>query len=309
MHDELAWVVERTGARSVERVERIQSLWGGYGELSRLHLAGASAPSVILKRIVPPRGATSLSDARKRRSYEIEATFYRTFAPRCDARSRVARLLGDAEVGARLLLLEDLDPGTGERARRARGEDEITDCLSWLAAFHARFVGVAPEGLWPTGTYWHLATRPEELAAIDEPELREAAPLIDARLEGARWKTLVHGDAKEANFCFGAAPLGAVDFQYVGGGCGMKDVAYLLAGNVRSEAAEQRWLDVYFAALRGELARAREEIDGEALEAEWRALYRLAAADFHRFLAGWARSHWRQDAWGQRIVREVLRAL
>lgn len=308
--EEVAWVAERAGGHGVERVERIQSLWGGYGELLRMHLDGGEPRSIVLKRIVPPREATSLSDARKRRSYEVEATFYRAFAPRCDTRSRVARLLGDTEIGgARLLLLEDLDAGRGERSRRARGDDEITQCLSWLATFHARFLGVEPAGLWPTGTYWHLATRPDELAAIDDRDLREAAPLIDARLESARWKTLVHGDAKEANFCFGSSPLGAVDFQYAGGGCGMKDVAYLLAGNVRSGDAEARWLDVYFTTLRAEIARRDEEIDGDAVEAEWRALYRFAAADFHRFVAGWARSRWRQDAWGQRVVREAIRSL
>jgi thiamine kinase-like enzyme len=59
--------------------------------------------------------------------------------------------------------------------------------------------------------------------------LKEAAPVIDEKLNTCAYKTFVHGDAKLANFCF--APDGqvaGVDFQYVGGGCGMKDVAYFI---------------------------------------------------------------------------------
>ena len=41
----------------------------------------------------------------------------------------------------------------------------------------------------------------------------------------------MHGDAKLANFLFTSdhSQVAGVDFQYVGGGCGMKDVAYLLS--------------------------------------------------------------------------------
>ena len=107
-------------------------------------------------------------------------------------------------------------------------------------------------------------------------------------------RTIVHGDAKLANFCFGANEGAAVDFQYVGGGCGMRDVAYLLAG----EQDEQRLLDAYFAEL------ARPEV-----EREWRPLYPIAVADFYRFLAGWAKDHWRSNRDAQRVMREVLRTL
>ena len=96
----------------------------------------------------------------------------------------------------------------------------------------------------------------------------------------------------------------------MGGGCGMKDVAYLLSGG--SEALEERQLDTYFGALRAALSQRRDAsnaIDVAALENEWRALYPIACADYYRFLAGWAKSYWRSDAHAQRVTRKVLRDL
>ena len=51
--------------------------------------------------------------------------------------------------------------------------------LSWLAHFHATFMGKNPEGLWKIGTYWHLDTRPDELEALEDLSLKKAAPLIE----------------------------------------------------------------------------------------------------------------------------------
>ena len=73
------------------------------------------------------------------------------------------------------------------------------------------------------------------------------------------------------------------------------------------DPGEQLHLDRYFAHLR--LAFGERAVDVGAVEAEWRALYPIAAADFYRFLAGWAREHGARDAHGQRVVRGVLRTL
>ena len=164
------------------------------------------------------------------------------------------------------------------------------------------------------GTYWHLATRPDELQVIEDPRLREAAPLIDARLNACRHQTLVHGDAKIANFCLpphGGA-VAAVDFQYVGGGCGMKDVAYFLSSCLDPsdlDAHAESYLSAYFAALRTALSSrlSLEEVD--ALEAEWRELYTFAWADFYRFLAGWSPQHWKIDQYSLRMTERALAAL
>lgn len=277
----LDWVCEVMEARTAHRGARIQQLWGGYGEVVRVRLDGGTLPTVVVKHIAPPPAeAETVSDARKRRSYEIEERFYRSYAPRCDVRSRVAHLFGSRRTeGGWWFALEDLDaagfPGRCAGAAKGRALDA---CLGWLATFHARFLGDGADGLWPEGTYWHLATRLDELAP--DAESQRSAHALDRALAGARYQTLLHGDAKEANFCVARdqRSAAAVDFQYVGRGCGMKDVAYLLHGHADA------LLDAYFRYLRAALG---AEVDGEALEREWRALFPIAQQDFQRFLAGW----------------------
>jgi hypothetical protein len=313
MPHDLEWILSATGASSVTRGARVQSLWSGYGEIFRVHLAGWEAPTAIVKSVNPPpheRGRKpSVSHARKCRSYDVELAFYRGFAHGTDERCRVPRLI-HAEAGKErwLFLLEDLDAAGYPERRRSLSYAEIERCLSWLANFHGRFLRTAPDPLWRTGTYWHLSTRRDELEAMDHGRLRAAAPVLDRMLRDASFQTLVHGDAKVTNFCFSprGREVAAVDFQYVGGGVGMKDVAYLLSDHPspHSETKENRFLDHYFAELRSVTSSA--DIDFAALEAEWRALYPIACADFYRFLAGWAKSHFDHDLQARRVTERVL---
>jgi hypothetical protein len=313
----------RRGVAAAERVElgeRVQSLWGGYGELRRAELFGAVTRSAIVKSVAPPpereftRSLAKLrSHRRKLRSYDVELAFYRNFARACDATCRVPELLcGEARDGRFLFVLEDLD-AAGFSGRRARCDaHEISACLAWLASFHARFLGVAPDELWKVGTYWHLATRPDELAALGASPLRQAAPRIDARLNAARFKTLVHGDAKLENFCFSSdgRAVAAVDFQYVGGGVGVKDIAYFLSSCLSPAECQSQvpgYLDVYFTALRAALSeRGEPEFDAAELEREWRQLFAPAWVDFHRFLLGWAPSYAAGDRYSAQLTQEVL---
>jgi hypothetical protein len=280
----LAWALEVLQTDALIRVEQVQRLWSGYGAILRLHLADRDP--VILKRVAPPDGE-GLGHRRKLRSYEVERTWYGGLAARCDRACRVPRRLAcEAPRGETWLLLEDLDAAGYAGRSRHLSPVERSAALAWLAAFHAEFLGEAPGELWPRGTYWHLATRPEELAATQDPDIRRSAPVIDARLEGAVHRTLVHGDAKPANFCFGAGGAAAVDFQYVGGGVGVQDVAYLLAG-APGDPGFDAGVEEYLERLAGELAERRPDLDQGAILAEWRELVSWSHRDFERFLAGW----------------------
>ena len=124
----------------------------------------------------------------------------------------------------------------------------------------------------------------------------------------------MHGDAKLANFCFSedGSKVAAVDFQYVGGGCGMKDVAYFISSCLDeddSERMEQALLDRYFERLQAALASVGSDVDFEALHKDWRALYPVAWTDFYRFLQGWSPGHWKIHRYSERLAREVLGAL
>ncbi|MEM6638976.1 MAG: phosphotransferase [Pseudomonadota bacterium] len=320
--DDAIWICEATGAREITHVDHLQSLWSGYGQLMRCELARSSTlPRVIVKRVrwpdsaSHPRGwSTDRSHQRKARSYEVETEWYARFAPRCTDGCRVPRCIAAAQRDdGIILILEDLDAAGFDQRRSQPNAKELLACIRWLATFHATFMGVPPDGLWPTGTYWHLATRPDEWSQLADPELKAAAPLIDQRLSNARFQTLVHGDAKVANFCFSdSGRAAAVDFQYVGGGCGMKDLAYLISSCLSEDDCEQQesqLLDAYFDAIRTALETRESAIDAGELEAEWRPLYAMAWTDFFRFLQGWSPGHWKIHRYSRRLARDVLATL
>jgi hypothetical protein len=228
-------------------------------------------------------------------------------------------------ISETVLVLTDLDTaGFDIRKNRVEVQD-IHDCLDWLASFHATFLNSKADGLWECGTYWHLATRPDELAALNDIALRQAAPLIDQKLRQCRYQTLVHGDAKLANFCFrpnsttadsstlNSLPrVAAVDFQYIGRGCGIKDVAYFIGSCLNEdqcEAMESQLLDYYFSILIDRVAQKNESVNTAELEHEWRELYPVAWADFHRFIKGWSPGHWKINSYSEKLTSDVIKNL
>ncbi|XP_076866850.1 uncharacterized protein pkdc [Brachyhypopomus gauderio] len=310
-------ILQACSAKSLQIGAKIQTLWSGYGQIVRIHLQGCDRPSVVVKHVMFPQESrhlggwnTDISHQRKVRSYQVESHWYQNY--NTNDQCRVPECLAAQSFGdEQLIVLEDLDAAGFPERRSSVRDAEIKACLRWIASFHALFLGVSPQGLWPVGTYWHLDTRPDELEAMSDQKLKAAAREIDSILNLCRFKTILHGDAKLANFCFSEDGLrvAAVDFQYVGGGCGMKDVVYLLGSCMDERECEKRasaYLDYYFSELRLAVS---EQVNFAELEEEWRGLFAFAWADFQRFLLGWMPGHHKINEYSKRLTHKVLREL
>lgn len=307
-------ILESTKASAFYEKEIIQELWSGYGQIIRISLEDAPINHVVVKHVQLAQQSnhargwnTNQGHQRKIKSYQVETKWYSDYSQ--SSTTRLPKCLAVVNQNDEvLMILEDLNEAGFSLRKHSVNWKDISTCLEWLAKFHASFLNHNPEGLWSVGTYWHLDTRPEELAALDDQILKEAAPLIDQKLNNCKFKTFVHGDAKLANFCFSnKGNVAGVDFQYVGGGCGMKDVAYFIGSCLAEsecESLEGDILDTYFMHLQSALG-----VKNQALESEWRSLYRVAWADFHRFLKGWSPGHWKINSYSDRITKEVIKKL
>ncbi|PHR23530.1 MAG: choline kinase [Fluviicola sp.] len=315
-------ILSRTRGESIDKIDLIQELWSGYGSIFRVHFSGTKYSSVIVKNIVQPvlsnhpRGwDTEISNARKIKSYEVETNWYKNYTDRCGENCRVPRFIDFWQNdGESFILLEDLNPSGFPLRKSHLTLVEIKTCLRWLANFHVSFLNIDPTNLWEIGTYWHLQTRPDEFNKMADSALKQSASMLDAELNNCKFSTLVHGDAKVANFCFGKSPndIAAVDFQYVGGGCGMKDVAYFLGSCLdedQLEMLEDELLMNYFAYFKEAIYTIGIGIDFNALEKEWRRLYPIAWADFTRFLLGWMPTHQKLNRYSKEMVRRALNSI
>ncbi len=314
--------LEATNAVDLKIEEKIQSLWSGYGSIVRLKLRDCKTPTVVAKHIqIPtinrhPRGwNTDLSHNRKIKSYNVETHFYQNYANNCNDACKVPSCFVIEQSNNELfIVLEDLDSAGFSKRKSMLTFEEMIPCIKWLANFHAVFINTKPEGLWETGTYWHLETRPDELKALSDKKLQKAASKIDEVLKNTKYKTLVHGDAKVANFCFNneGTKVAAVDFQYVGGGCGMKDLTYFAGSCLYEEDCEdleQVILDTYFQELHKGLKLNAKQVNFSALEKEWREMYYYAWTDFHRFLKGWSPGHWKINSYSEKVSHSIISSL
>ncbi len=334
MNDQiLLSIAQEMGADSAFIQEEVQSLWSGYGQILRVGLSGAEESSVIVKWVDPPshegeahpRGfGGQISHRRKLRSYEVERNFYQSYALQKGA-ARVARSFScQSQPTGWLFVLEDLDAHGFSGRTHDPQKSQVEGCLRWLAEFHAQWLGVTPTGLWEEGSYWHLATRPEEYAALSDGSLKQAAETWSDALKSCRFQTLIHGDAKIANFCLSSTgQVAAVDFQYVGGGVGVKDVAYFLSSifdEVQLQKKADGCLNFYFSELKRALVSRVDSTDVSGrrfdfsdddlrqLEESWRALYPIAWADFYRFLAGWAPGHYKIHGYSKAMTDSALQS-
>ncbi|MGJ8681203.1 oxidoreductase family protein [Paraglaciecola sp.] len=323
----------------VRKLETVQALWSGYGEIAR-YFSPRLDTNLIVKYVNPPENVThprgwntDTSHQRKLKSYQVEANFYKYYAALCnnDRRNkdfrnndcRVANLVAmnnkpscELQVSGTqnlILVLEDLDQSGFAKRYTQVDLAKVKSVIKWLAHFHAKFLANKSKGLWSVGTYWHLDTRKDEHKAMLDGKLKEAAVNISERLNQAQYQTLVHGDAKLANFCFATnqphLSVAAVDFQYVGQGVGVKDLAYLLGCCLTDDElfkTAPSLLDYYFSQLKGAISEYQMDVDFVQLEHEWRDLYSFAWADFHRFLLGWSPGHFKINGYMQTQTNKAI---
>ena len=313
-------ILQRLGAQSITNKEVIQELWSGYGEILRLEIDHGTRPSVVLKLIdltgqdAHPRGwNTNLSHQRKLKSYQVESFWYSDWVKENNFKFKIPScLFTDSNDRQQLILLDDLNYEGFPVRRDSLNFSEIKVVLKWLAQFHGEFYNQKPVGLWEEGSYWHLGTRPDEWNDMTSGSLKNAAQVISDRLKNAKHQTIIHGDAKLANFCFSddSKQVAAVDFQYVGGGCGMKDVAYFVGSCMSEKQLEQHEseiLNFYFTELSNSVSIPIN--DFLELEEEWRELYSWAWADFERFLLGWMPTHAKLNGYSSRMTKRVIRSI
>ena len=307
-----------TKADRITSKELIQSLWSDYGEIIRYTLSGAVYSSIVVKHIkiselkIHPKGwSTSNSHARKVKSYEVEGNWYQFYEGILSSKLRMPKLIELIKEGGEIILiLEDLDhKGFSVREKKA-SIFELKQCISWLATLHGNTLLSESTGLWSRGTYWHLQTRIDEYNAMEDSPLKSCSNQIDSILNRVKYKCILHGDPKLANFCFHNSDdsVAGLDFQYTGSGCGMQDIVYLIGSAISPEACfqyENELIEFYF----HELKKHVKNVDFNALKKEWSPLFTIAWADFNRFLMGWMPGHEKLNKYSDHITLRALDTL
>ncbi|MFU2511941.1 kinase [Pseudoalteromonas sp. ASV78] len=285
--------------KNIKITETITALWSGCGEIVRCCLDGKAC---VIKAIsVPdhinhPRITQSeFAINRKRHSYEVEFHWYQQYASNLPAQARALSCYNTLEhQQQKVLVFADFAAYgfTNAQANHAH----VVAIIRWLGYFHAFHFQVKADGLWLQGSYWHLATRPDEYEKMADSAIKHHAYNIDKTLRACQYQTLIHGDAKLANFAVNSATMEVLgyDFQYVGAGIGVVDVMYFL-GSCLNEQQLEDTADDYLADYFQHFSNAMQTFGNSEYTAavinEWQKLWPLAWADFYRFLMGWSPEH------------------
>lgn len=304
------------------KVVLMQSLWGGYGSISRIWIRERS---LVLKKVLAPEGS-SVSHHRKVQSYVNEHHFYKFLK---DLDCSVAECYF-AQLEPMTLLLEDLSShynhATGmyhHNEGSNLGYEQTVMSLTWLATFHAHFWNDDAHHLAKKGGYWYLETRLDEYESMSDGELKSNAHRVNDLLDinsvsspdNHMFQTVIHGDAKAANILF-SSRAAFVDFQYCGKALGAVDVAYLLATSVNPEVLdfEQRsLLQVYYDGLKSQLNHRvirgdlKQSIVDKYSFSIFKKHFELAILDWVRFMDGWGM--WGNVQWATDQAQEALKEL
>ncbi|TMS93903.1 DUF1679 domain-containing protein [Pseudoalteromonas sp. S201] len=282
--------------------ETLTSLWSGCGHIVKCQL---DEQACVIKAIKVPdhinhskikQSAFALN--RKRDSYHVEYTFYQQFSHKLPKQAAAIECIKAINKGDEYaLVFKDFSKQGYTQATT----ENIKAILKWLAQFHAFHLNAFHlntkfDGLWPQGSYWHLDTRPDEFNNLPEKsDIKQAASLLNSALKQCNYKTLIHGDAKLANFSANSqGHIRGYDFQYVGAGVGMVDVMYFMTSCLDDSELHkhaQTYLNYYFSQFKNALSHYQPAVNADDVIAQWAHLWPVAWADFYRFLLGWSPEH------------------
>ncbi|KTF16725.1 kinase [Pseudoalteromonas sp. H105] len=285
--------------------ETITSLWSGCGEIVRCSLD--DKPCVLKAINVPdhinhPRITQSaVAIDRKKHSYHVEYSWYRRYSDTLPLQCRALTCFNTLKKDQNYVLV--FADFTQQGFTPAVPCDEhILSIVKWLAYFHAYHLNNNGDELWNEGNYWHLSTRPDEYANMPNGELKQLAHRVENKLNTCEYNTLIHGDAKLANFAINSQTLDVLgyDFQYVGKGVGIVDLMYFLGSCLDEHALltlTDKYLDAYYSFLSCAIKHFNIPCDAQSVITQWQALWPYAWTDFYRFLAGWSPAHGKINAY------------
>ncbi|NYR11920.1 phosphotransferase [Pseudoalteromonas sp. MIP2626] len=279
----------------------LTSLWSGCGSIVACELDGQACviKAVNIPEVInhPKIKQTAFAVNRKRKSYNVEYYFYNDCSQQLPNNAAAIGCLAAIQNDQRYVLA--FNDFTQQGYVQALPQD-YREVIKWLAHFHAfnltiEAVTHAAEKLWPQGNYWHLSTRPDELTKLQQSAIKQVAAKLNTTLCNSAYKTVIHGDAKLANFAINKQQhvLG-YDFQYVGAGVGVIDVMYFMTSCFNETQLHQHadsCLEWYFSELKLALGVYHPKVEASKVINDWRNLWSVAWADFYRFLAGWSPEH------------------
>lgn len=300
---------------SIRVIEQVQGLWSGYGSIIRCYSKNKDLNYIVkyIQTSEPttphPRGwSGDTSHQRKVKSYKVEMTFYQQYAKQCNKLCKIPKLVETIELNnGHLLVMEDLYASGYQISAQRNDWGRLKIAIHWLANFHSIFMFSKTDRLWPQGSYWHLGTRGDELMKMPASIFKTEANNLDLMLRNAKYQTLIHGDAKFENLCFHTKynSVAAVDFQYIGRGAGVIDLAYLVGSALDNSGLQEfgdRVLPLYINTLITACKHNGVNINVEQLCKEYSVLYPVAWADFYRFLLGWNPDSWKINSYMMKIA-------
>jgi hypothetical protein len=308
--------------KQIEIGDTLSSLWSGCGSIVQCQLD--DEPCVV-KAIKIPRyinhpkiKQSEFALKRKQHSYSVEYTFYKLYSQHLPAHAQsiecISAINKDDEYA---LVFKDFTKHGFVQA----GQQHVKAILKWLAHFHAFNLNKPAVGLWQQGNYWHLSTRPDEFnklktSANKKSDIKNAAHKIDEQLQRCEYKTLIHGDAKLANFAAKLATserskILGYDFQYVGAGTGIVDVMYFMTSclsDTQLHESADEYLAYYLDSLKTAITIYQPKAPADKIANDWLALWPAVWADFYRFLAGWSPEHQKINSYMLKQVNNWLAA-